>query len=118
MDFLILTDVASKYATTTDKPESTDVVFSIRPDDMLILRVRFSGADFDLERVIVSAELLLGKQIVPAVMLPGKTLKGGITMYRKTLPPHVLVNRPTGTFVIMRFPNNDDTFLLKTFVFS
>jgi len=118
LDFVILTDVISKYATSNDKPDSADVIFDARPEAIVTLRVRFSGVDFDLEGIIAAEEFLLGKQMVGAVMLPGKTLKGGITVEIKSLSPEVFANRPTGTFVVMRFPNDDDSFLVKTFVFS
>ncbi len=118
LDFVILTDVISKYATSNDKPDSADIIFDAGPKDIVTLRVRFSGVDFDLEGIIAAEEFLLGKQIVGAVMLPGKTLKGGITVEIKTLSAEVLAKRPTGTFVVMRFPSDDNSFLVKTFVFS
>lgn len=120
LDFIMLTDILSKYIKSPEEPTSRDFVISASSDNVVVIRGRFSGAEFPLEATMVAEEKLLGRGIFPAIMLPGKTLKGGFTweMFRPVFRPEDFVNRPKGTYFLMTFPKTKDIFLVKTFVFS
>lgn len=115
LDFIIFTDIISKYVESPEKPTSRDFIISSSPDNAAIIRGRFSGVNFSLEATMVAEEK---KDIFPAIMLPGKTLKGGFTWGNITPRPEDFVNRPNGTYFLIVFPKTKDIFLLKTFVFS
>jgi len=118
LDFIIFTDIISKYARSPEGPNSGDFVIDASADSAVIVRGRFSGAAFALEETIVEEEKLLSKNIIPIKMLYGKTLKGGFTWEYISPKPEDFVNRHDGTYFLIRFPKNEDIFQVKTFVFS
>jgi len=62
LDFIIFTDIISKYARSSEEPNSGDLVIDAPADSAVIVRGRFSGKAFALLETVLEEEKLLGKK--------------------------------------------------------
>jgi hypothetical protein len=118
LDFIVFTDDLSNYDAYTEPLTDLDVVIPVENRQVLLLRGRFSGVDFDLESIVADEERRLGRYNFPAIVLTGKTLKGAFTWTNIDVPSNGLENRPGGTYALVRFLNDSANYLVKTFVFA
>ena len=61
LEFFIISDLASKYEQTTEPPKKPYVSVPLSPADFVILRGRFSGVNFDLEKTLAEEEMRFKK---------------------------------------------------------
>lgn len=118
LDFFIVTDIPSHYKNATTTPDSTDITFGIEQDNMLAIRGRYSGIDFDMESVLRQDAKVLGLEHMDTIAYADSMLKGYFTYETTPLSQEAIKNKNIGTYFAISFLTEKDKFLLKTFIFS
>jgi len=120
LDFFVLSDILSKYKKTKSVPENPHVKLNVPPNHVVILRCRFSGAKYNLEKIVAEEEATIasGQRSFPAVLLDGKAIKGIFTWQVTKIDREALNNRPEGTIVLLRFQLDSKKYLIKTITFA
>ena len=121
LDFFIISDISSKYNQIIKRPNSPFTSISVKPNNFVVLRGRFSGAKFNLEQTVVEEERLITNRAnftLPGILFNGKILKGIFTYQIIDSKGIDFSNRPEGTYVLIAFPVDNDKFLVKNFVFN
>ena len=97
LEFIIFTDLLSNYSKSLELPGLSDLIISASPEERVLIKGGFSALTFPLEN----------------------TIKGCFTWENHIFDQIVSDNRPSGTYFISRFPEDQkNSFLVKTFVFS
>ena len=120
LDFIILSDLGKNYSCRTKSVKMPAVCFDVQPMDCIAIRGMFSGANYNLEKVMVGTVSKVTNQravFKRMIRLAGNTLKG-ILWYETTTVTEEIPGRPSGTFVSFCFPTGEDSYLVKAFVFG
>ncbi len=119
-DAYVLGDRAAAYGSMSAQPKRPRIAFGVRLDEVVFIRARFSGVEYDLEREAEEETEYL--RDVPDVRrvhtVAWKTIKAVMTFQKVAPPSAVFENRPKGTVVSAIFNIEDSRSVIRTMVFA
>ena len=119
LEFVILSDQAGHYNSTTKEPKNPHVVFKAQPEHLVVLRGMFSGARFNLEKIFGDTiTSVTGDRNFSSIHVKGETLHGYLHWQALSLPDEVIKSRPRGTILSFKFPLAGDRYHIKSFLFA
>lgn len=117
LDFIIMSDRARKYTNGISNPHSPYFQLPCDENDFYIIWGKFSGARHPVESELAN-EIFPSGGYGMFFRLNGKYLKGVLFPLKMRIGDAMFRNRPAGTLLILRFPRQDNKYLLKGFSFT
>jgi hypothetical protein len=117
LDFIVMSDLASNYQVAASEPKDNSFALACQPNEFYIIEGKFSGANYPLENDMARRALSL-HGIASCIRVNGSALRGILWLRTHFLSQEMLIKRPRGTIMILKFPAPDHRYLIKSFVFS
>lgn len=120
LDVFVLADRAVEYGVISERPKSPRIIIVTHACEVVFIRARFAGLDYDLEAEVdtEAKDLHDTPNVVPRHTIAWSTIKGILTIQKSTFPPEVFRNRPKGTLVTTQFNVAADRHLIRAFGFA